>query len=66
MDYVWIFLLLGLGILMIVKPELLWKIEHMFSVKEGRPTDFYLAGMRLGGVFFTVCAISVLIYVLIT
>ena len=34
--------LLILGILMLFKPELLWKIEHMFTVKNGEPTELYL------------------------
>ena len=37
---------------MIFKPELLWKIEHFFSVKGGEPTDLYLGLMRVAGVFF--------------
>ena len=39
------------------KPELLWKIEHLFSVKGGEPTDFYLSMMRIGGVIFAVIAV---------
>ena len=39
---------------MIFKPELLWKIEHFFSVKGGEPTDLYLGLMRVAGVFFFV------------
>ena len=31
--------LLILGILMLFKPELLWKIEHMFTVKNGERTQ---------------------------
>ncbi len=66
MDYLWIFVLLILGLFMIIKPELLWKIENFLSVKGGKPSDFYLASMRIGGAFFTICAIAVLIYVLVT
>ena len=40
---------------MIFKPELLWKIEHFFSVKGGEPTDLYLGLMRVAGVFFFYC-----------
>ena len=46
-----------LGVLMFWKPELLWKIEHLFSVKGGEPTDFYLSKTRIGGVIFTVIAV---------
>ena len=46
-----------LGVLMFWKPELLWKIEHLFSVKGGEPTDFYLSKTRIGGVLFAVIAV---------
>ena len=46
-----------LGVLMFWKPEILWKIEHLFSVKGGEPTDFYLSMMRIGGVVFAVIAV---------
>lgn len=57
MGYIGLILLLALGILMFWKPELLWKIEHIFSVKGGEPTDFYLSMMRIGGVAFAVIAV---------
>lgn len=55
--------LLILGILMLFKPELLWKIEHMFTVKNGEPTELYLAFMRVGGVFFLMASVVMLVYV---
>lgn len=55
--------LLILGILMLFKPELLWKIEHMFTVKNGEPTELYLAFMRVGGVFFLIASVVILVYV---
>lgn len=36
----------------VIKPGLLWRIEHVFTVKDGEPTELYLALMRLGGGFF--------------
>ena len=54
--------LLILGILMLFKPELLWKIEHMFTVKNGEPTELYLAFMRVGGVFFLIASVVMLVY----
>lgn len=39
MDFIWIIVLAALGIAMIVKPEILWKIEHIFTVKNGEPYD---------------------------
>ena len=50
MAYLWALILLVLGIVMLLKPEWLWKIEHIFTVKNGEPTDLYLALMRVGGI----------------
>ena len=55
--------LLILGILMLFKPELLWKTEQMFTVKNGEPTELYLAFMRVGGVFFLIASVVMLVYV---
>jgi len=57
MKYVGLVALFALGVLMFWKPELLWKIEHLFSVKGGEPTDFYLSKTRIGGVIFAVIAV---------
>ena len=57
MEYVGLVALFILGILMFIKPEWLWKLEHLFSVKGGEPTDFYLSMMRIGGVVFAVIAV---------
>ena len=56
-----IFALVILVIFMIFKPELLWKIEHFFSVKGGEPTDLYLGLMRVAGVFFFIASIICII-----
>lgn len=61
MDYIWIVVLVLLGFAMLLKPEILWKIEHIFTVKNGEPTDLYLTLMRLGGIFFIGAGIIVLI-----
>ena len=61
MDYIWIVVLLLFGFAMLLKPEIIWKIEHIFTVKNGEPTDLYLTLMRLGGIFFIGAGIIVLI-----
>lgn len=61
MEYIWIVVLLLLGFAMLLKPEILWEIEHIFTVKNGEPTDLYLTIMRLGGIFFIGAGIIVLI-----
>lgn len=57
MAYLGVLALFILGVLMFLRPEWLWKLEHLFSVKGGEPTDFYLAMMRIGGVVFAVIAV---------
>ena len=57
MEYLGLILLFALGVLMFLKPEVLWKLEHLFSVKGGEPTDFYLSMMRIGGAVFAVIAV---------
>lgn len=61
MDYIWIVVLVLLGFAMLLKPEIIWKIEHIFTVKNGEPTDLHLTLMRLGGIFFIGAGIIVLI-----
>ncbi len=50
-------ILLLLGIFMVWKPNLLWKITHCFSVKDGEPTGFYLYVVRLIGTIGIVIAV---------
>lgn len=64
MNYLWLLILLSLGILMVIKPRLLWKIEYFFTVKNGEPSDLYITLMRIGGIFFIIAAISCTIYIL--
>lgn len=52
LDFIWPILLFFLSIVMIVNPKFLWKVEHFFSVKNGEPTDLYIAFIRIGGIFF--------------
>ena len=65
MEYLWVAALLILGVLMVWKPALLWKIEHIFTTKNGEPTELYLGLMRLGGAFFLICGICVVLYCLL-
>ena len=65
MDYIWVILLIVLGLAMLIKPEILWRMEHMLTVKNGEPTELYLALMRIGGIFFAGAGIVVLIVSLV-
>lgn len=57
MNILWLIVLAALGIFMLIKPELLWKLEHLFTVKGGEPSELYLALMRIGGAFFLLGAL---------
>ena len=65
MDFIWLIVLAALGIAMMCKPKLLWRIDHMFTVKNGEPSDLYIALMRIGGVAFLLSALGIGAYVLI-
>lgn len=65
MNYLWVLVLLILGVCMICSPKILWKIENLFTVKNGEPTELYLVLMRIGGVFFTICSFGIIIYLII-
>lgn len=53
----WPVILLILGAAMTLFPRQMWRIEHIFSIKNGEPTDLYLAMMRMGGIFFMIAAV---------
>lgn len=65
MEVLYVVILLVLGGLMVAKPEFLWKLEHLLTVKDGEPTELYLTFMRLSGGFFVVAAIGCGLYLLL-
>ena len=56
-NFIWPVILFLLGLLMLINPKLLWKIENCFTVKDGEPTDLYIAFMRIGGLLFMFASI---------
>ncbi|WP_417852276.1 DUF6199 family natural product biosynthesis protein [Bifidobacterium oedipodis] len=36
--------------------------RNFLWVKNGEPTDFYIAAMRIGGIIFIICAIASAIF----
>lgn len=64
MEYIGIPVLLLLGLMMLFKPDLLWKIEHILSVKKGEPTDLYIAFMQIGGVILITIDICFVVYLI--
>lgn len=51
----------ALGLLMLIKPEVVWKIEHFLSVHNGEPTDWYIAIVRIIGLGFIFIAVFVIV-----
>ncbi|KAB7791469.1 nickel ABC transporter permease [Bifidobacterium leontopitheci] len=49
--------LIGIGAFLLWKPELIWKLDHLMDVKNGEPTDFSLAMIRLTGTVMVVGAV---------
>jgi len=49
---------LGVGLLMSVKPDIWWEItESWKSYDATEPSDFYVKTTRFGGCFFALCGI---------
>ena len=65
MGYMGLIFLYVLSILMIITPKLLWKIENIFTVKNGEPTDFYITFLQINGVLLLIGAVIVTICLLL-
>ena len=39
----------ALGAFCLLKPELVWEFQHLWSVKGGEPTNYYLITTRIAG-----------------
>lgn len=58
------FLLIS-GIIMIVNPMFVWKVDHFLSVKDGEPTELYIKLTRfLGGICILAAIIGGLIFLI--
>ena len=58
--------LFGMGLLMILKPDLVWRLDHFFTVKGGEPTEWYLGITRVGGLFFLLLSLGLAVVFLFT
>ena len=58
MEFLVLAFLLVLGVVMIVNPTLIWKVDHFFTVKGGEPTDWYLGITRVGGLVFVLLSLG--------
>ena len=50
------------GLLMILKPDFLWAIDHSDTIGKQEPTERYVKGMRVGGVTCMVIAILLAVF----
>ena len=59
------YLVLGLlflwGVLMIAKPDLLWRLEHSDEISQRKPTEKYISTMRIGGSVCIVLAVMLIV-----
>ena len=39
----------ALGVLCLLKPDIVWQFQHLWTVSGGEPTDFYIVGTRIAG-----------------
>ena len=58
------FLFPGFGYLGVYKPEILFKIQYFFSIRDldqAEPSDWYLMSSQIGGILIWVLGIGLLI-----
>lgn len=55
-------LLTALGVLMVVRPEWLWKLEHWLDTVGGEPSEWYLTISRVVGTLLMIfCGLLTLV-----
>lgn len=62
MRFVFGIVLIVLGLVMLFKPIVIWKIQSSLFVKNGEPTRFYYIVARVAGAFAVAVGILVVIY----
>ncbi len=53
-------LLLIAGVLLIVKPAWMWKVEHLFTARNEEPAEMYRVTARVGGALCLIAAVVLL------
>ncbi len=48
--------LLLLGIFFVAAPETVWQIKHVFTVRNGEPTNFAIWSIRFSGILLLIVA----------
>ena len=59
--YIALGLLFLWGVLMIAKPDLLWRMEHSGEISQKQPTEKYISAMRIGGSVCIVLAVMLIV-----
>ena len=57
MEILALIFLLPWGFFMLLFPEQVWELQHIFTVQGGEPTDFYLITTRISGILCIIAAI---------
>ena len=65
MDYLGLISLFALGPAMIMKPEYLWEVEHIFTVDGAGPPGLYLTFLQASGTFIMICSVAAALYILL-
>ncbi len=53
--------LLLLGIFFVAAPETVWKIRHVFTVRNGEPTNFAIWEIRVSGILLLIVAVAAVV-----
>ena len=54
-------IIVAVGLWFLRAPDMVWELQHLLSVKDGEPTDFYLLSTRISGVILIIVGIVLLI-----
>ncbi len=68
-SWVMMVILVIVGILCMTRPELMWRLEHYFSVEEGKPKEEYLKWLQFLGlcmIIFVFIFSGISIYQMVT
>ena len=53
-----------MGIINLTKPELAWKLQHLLTVRDGEPTEYYLISTRISGVICIILSVGIMFFAL--
>lgn len=62
---IWYLLLFAAGLLMLVRPQLFWKLEQLMTMRRGEANPSYLNITRICGGCFAVAAVVLIVISLI-